>query len=453
MAMPGLSDSKRRAMSMLMDRAPEAVLEAIETRFQTAGGGLAADVVSLARDQRMARSLLRQTFGNVVALAHPRADGVSAPRFPSSTPKALWRAVVDARPELAAEMETRLRIDPSVDLPVGLVDGACAIAATALRNSAPSDFGLPDQGAAMDLAGYLDIVPIARQANGSLNDWLGRLDGDQLTALRLTFKDADAVREDGGARLMELLMAGLPRAAEVLRLISALTDQASADFIDGTELASFPARLLDHAELLAESARFDPSRIDASEAQAGIARLTGISEILREFDLAFPGAAGGSWTRRLQILRRSLTDQLEANFRAIPAAAEKALPLGSTRIAGRMSRFVPDLSADPGAPAVARAKALVDLLCGTRSIAADLGCEGSRRAAAEAVAERADSYAEEALAMLHDHEPEDRERAIRLIEIAAEFLSLSRNFEAGSLVRRRVAVAIAADPQLGGAAA
>jgi hypothetical protein len=450
--MAGLSQAKRQAMTVLMGHAPEAVLEAIESRFQGTGGGLAADVVTLARDQRIQRVTLRQTFGPLVGLMGPRADGVSAPSFPRATPQALWCAVEGQRPDLTERIASHIRTDPETVVPADRLDAVCQLAAATVRNVEPASLGLSDAAMADDLAAFLDMAPIARKAQGSLADWLGRLDGEQQTVLRLTFKDADRLREDGGARLMELMMAELPRAAEVLRLISALTDQAPADFIDGTELASFPTRLLQQAEALGARIQIDPARIGMAEAGAAIAHLGQIAVILREFDLAFPGATGGNWTKRLQVVRRRLTDQLDTTFRSVPGIVEKALPLGAARLAGRMSRMVPDLAADPDGPNAHRAMALLEILAGTRSLAADLGCEGTRRTVGETVAGRVDSYAEEALRMLHDNDFEDRARAERLIDMAAEFLSLSRNPEAGALVRRRMAVAGPTDLEAGSAA-
>ncbi|MBN8552279.1 MAG: hypothetical protein J0L52_05235 [Caulobacterales bacterium] len=450
--MASLSDAKRHAMALLMDRAPEEVLEAIETRFASAGGGLAADVVALARDQRCQRAALRQTFGPLVGLTAARQDGVAAPLFPRALLQTLWLAVERERPDLIEHITTRIRIDPQTLVQASVVDAVCEWAATTARNSDPDSLGLSSEAMAEDLAAYLDIVPIARKVGLSTIDWLGRLDNEQLTVLRLTFKDADAVREDGGVRLMELMMADLPRAAEVLRLISAITDQAPADFIDGTEMAGFPNRLLGHVESLSAQIRIDPVRVELAEARAVITDLTQISLILREFDLAFPAASGGAWTKRLQTVRRHLTSQLDATFRSIPGIVEKALPLGAARLAGRMSRMVPDLSADPEAPVVHRAVALLEILSNTRSLAAELGCEGTRRAAAEAVADRSDAYAEEGLRMLYDSDFEDRERAEKLIDLAAECLAQSRNLEAGALVRRRMAVACMTDLETGSAA-
>jgi len=443
--MAGLSEAKRRAMSVLMDQAPDEIIEAIETRFHRSDGGLAADVVALARQERLERSVLRHAFGPVLGFMAPRRDGVPAPLFSRFAPKKVWAEVARRRPELTENLTAMVQREAQLIAPAELADKLCAEAASAIRSVDPSCLKLRSEAEADDLAAYFDMAPIARSALVRLPEWLGRLDGEHLTTLRLAFKDADAVREDGRARLMEILMAHLPRAGEILRLIAGLTDQAGADFIDGTEMASFPARLLGHIELLAGRVQLGGPSLRGEEADQSVANLVALSDLIREFDVEFPGPAGGGWTQKLQTVRRRLTEVLEAAFNAAPKAVEAALPLGSTRLAGRMSRMAPDLKADPDSPAVHRARALLRVLAGARLAAAELGCEGARRSVAQAVAERVDAYAEEALLMLHDGGVGDPVRALELIEVAAEFLGLSRNEEAGALVRRRAAVAVASD--------
>lgn len=443
--MTGLSEPKRRSMKVLFSHAPEEVLEAIEARFHNGGSGLAGEVAAMARHERLERAALRLAFGPFLALFSTRDDGIDAPQFPRATLNRLWAQVGRRCPEPVKTLRNMVHIDPSATVPASLTNGLCAEAASILRNEPHASLALASEAQARELAAYFDTVSVAGPAVELLPEWLRRMDNDQLAVLRLMFKDADGLREDGRVRLMEILMAQLPRAAEVLRLIAALTDQAHADFIDASEMAVFPARLIEFAEAQAAAVALDARSMDADRAEACSGRLNRIAEVLKEFDVGFPGATGGSWTRRLVAVRQRLTSQLEQAYRAMPQAVEKALPMASKRLAGRMSRMGPDLDADASAPAVGQASAMLQLLAGTRSIAADLGCEGARRTAADAIAERVDAYAEEALRMLHDQASVDEARALALIEVAAEFLSLSRNAEAGSLVRRRAAVASSLD--------
>ena len=107
-----------------------------------------------------------------------------------------------------------------------------------------------------------------------------------------------------------------------------------------------------------------------------------------------------------------------------------------------MSRMAADLTADPEAEAVVQARALLSLMSSSRGAAAVLGCESQRRLSAEAAAERIDQYAEQVLQALHDGDAPDQDRALALLEVAAEFLSMTRNEQAGALMRRRAAVAV-----------
>ena len=440
--MSGLSETKRRAMAMLLGQAPEPVLQAIEERFQGSGGGLAADVVALARNERLNRAVLHHAFGPVLAFSAARADGVRAPFFAKAAFRRLWAGVRVRRPDLAETLMATVDREVDVIAPPGLIEGICLTAASIARGADPASLGLANRDEADDLAAYLDMSPFADAAIRRLPDWLGRMDGEQLAGLKLCFKDADAVREDGRARLLEMLLAQMPRAADILKLLSALTDHAGAEFIDRTEMAHFASRLIEHAETLGAGIRMDAPGLTLAAAESATADLVVVSDILTEFDLHFAGLHGGAWTPRLLAVRRRLTSEMEAAFRAMPKMIDRALPLGSIKLAGRMSRLAPDHSADPDSEIVHRARAALHILAGTRSASANLGSEGARRAAADGMAERIDSYAEESLQMLQQGVVEDTDRALALIEVAAEFLSLTRNEQAGALVRRRAAVAI-----------
>lgn len=451
--MSGLSEAKRNALKVLVDQAPDAVLEAIVSRFQHAADPAASQVAALARAASLDRAVLRLAFGPITPFLAPRPDGVSAPLFPKRVLSRLWEELATRRPDLTDGLTALVRLDAGAEPPTALLDGLSAEGASVLRGAQPEDWGLAGADEADSLAAFLDLAPIARGAIERLPEWLSRMDGDRLTVLRLAFKDADGVREDGRVRLMEILMAQLPNAGAVLRLLAAAVDQPTAAYIAGTEMASFADRLVSHVEAAATRFPAGGPRFAAEEAERATAVLDAVVDILTEFDLSFPGPAGGEWARRLGLVRSRMADQLETAFRGVARQVDRALPLASSRLAGRMSRMAPDLSADPDSPAVADARALLSLLAGARSAAAALGCESLRKQTAEAAAERIDSYAEEVLQLLHDNGAEDPRRALALLETAAEFLALTRGEDAGALVRRRAAVALAGDARLGDAAA
>ena len=62
-------------------------------------------------------------------------------------------------------------------------------------------------GAAGEMVAFLELCPIAREALRHLPGWLARMTDERQAAARLMYKDAVALAEDAGPRLMELLFA------------------------------------------------------------------------------------------------------------------------------------------------------------------------------------------------------------------------------------------------------
>lgn len=444
--MAQLSESKRRALAAVIELAPDNLLTALGAQMQYAGGAAAAVALDLVRQALMERAAIATVFAPIVSMCDRGGDEGKG-RFSRATVRELWREVALRRPDQAQLVASYAQSGAIHELPAKVTDGLCAEAASIARGSEPASLRLASEAEADRLAAYLDLAPVARSAIERLDDWIGRLDEERAAALRLAFRDADGVREDARPLLMDMLEARLPNPGMILRLVSAVTDKASETFVQGTELADVCERLVSQVERLAASLKLGGRGFESLDAVRGAAAMQQAADILSEFDLAFPTSNGtsGPWTSRLAMARRRMTEQLESALREVARAVDRALPLGSTHLAGRMSRMAPNLAADPQAEGVGQARALLFLMENSRGAAAMLGCESLRRQAAEAAAERVDQYADQVLQALHDGEAPDPERALALLEVAAEFLTLSRNDQAGALVRRRAAVALVRD--------
>lgn len=447
--MRDLSEPKRVAIATLIEAAPDAMLASIEAAFRTATSAPAVAVRELAAAAQVERAARTLAFQPILPLFAFRTDGVRAPRFPQATLALLWRELAARRPDAIAILATRVR-SQEPDVPGVLVDGLSAEAAALLREGDPARWGLAGEAQAESLAGFFELTPLARVTLPRLHEWLGRIDHERGVSLRLAFKDAAGVRDDGAACLLELMMGHLDHAGQVLRLVAAITDGAREAFIRNSELADFGERLVEFVEARAGEIRALGPRSTAAETDAAMAGLSSAVEILSEFDMNVPPTPDGNWSRRLASARAAIGGQLETVVRGVEKLVDKALPLASTRIAGRMSRLAPNLAADPEAPAVHEARRALGMVHRLRGAASALGCESLRVQVAETVAVRVDSYAEEVLQLLHGGETEDPARALALLEVAAEFLGLSRDESAASLVRRRAAVALAAEPGAGG---
>lgn len=442
--MSDLSEAKRAAIAALIEAAPDAMLTSIEAAFRTASSAPAVAVRNLAVAAQVERAARALAFEPILPLFKARADGVKAPCFPAATLSALWRELAQRRPDAVAILAARIR-SQEPDAPGVVVDGLCAEAAALLREGDVAAWCLASEADAESLAAYFELTPLARATLPRLHEWLGRIDHERGVSLRLAFKDAAGVRDDGAARLLELMLGHLDHAGQVLRLVAAITDGARESFIRNSELADFGERLVAFVEERAGEIRRLGPRSTAAETEAAMAGLSAAVEILSEFDINVPPTPEGDWSRRLASARSAIGGQLETIVRGVEKLVDKALPLASTRIAGRMSRLAPNLAADPESAAVHEARRALTMLHRLRGAASALGCESLRAQVAESVAVRVDSYAEEVLQLLHGGDAEDPKRALALLEVAAEFLGLSRDESAAALVRRRAAVALAAD--------
>lgn len=431
----------------MIEAAPDQLLTMLNAQMQYAGGAAAALALDLVRQALAERAVIAVVFSPIAAMCGTGPSATEV-RFSRAVALALWRQVAARRPDQAQLVMNYLQSGAIHELPGKVADGLCAEAASIARGCDPASLKLASEADADRLAAYLDLAPVARSAIDRLDDWIGRLDEERAAALRLAFRDADAIRDDARPLLMDMLGARLPNPGMILRLVSAVTDNASESFVQGTELARIGDQLVEQVEAIAVGLKLTGRGFDAEGAARGAAGLQHAAGILSEFELAFPASAGGAvgpWSARLAAARRKMTEELETALREIGRAVDRALPLSSSQLAGRMSRLAPNLTADPNAEAVTQARALLSLMSDSRGAAAVLGCESQRRLSAEAAADRIDQYAEQILQALHDGDAPDQDRALALLELAAEFLSMTRNEQAGALVRRRAAVAVVRD--------
>lgn len=447
--MASLSEGKQAAIAALVCAAPDPVLQALERAFAnaplTSGAGFVRTAVCTERRDRQCRAA---AFAPLLPLFRPRPDGVEAAWYPAAAARLLWEEIKTRRPQAVEQLDGRLRaLEYDETVPAPILDGFCAEAAAMLREGDPARWGLADEAQAESLARAMDLAPVVRRSLPHLDAWLGRVTDERAAALRLVFKDATAIADDATPRLMEIFLAHLPEAHLILRLIPVLTHGAGEGLVAGSELAPLGERLLADAEGRLERAGRFGLKSDLAEARRTARELAMVSAILVELDACLELSREGHWGRRAAAGRDRAGAILEKNLKLVDKAVAKALPVTQVRISGRVSRPAPDVAADPAAPAVDQARTLLTLLSESRNLAAAIGCGATRTQACDAVGERLDTYVEELLHSLHAGElsPPDEARARALLDLAAEFLGLVRDEKAARLVRRRVAVAVAAD--------
>jgi hypothetical protein len=273
-------------------------------------------------------------------------------------------------------------------------------------------------------------------------EWLGRLNEERIAAARLAFRDATAVAEDAGPRLLESLYNHLEEPWAILRLVSAVMHRPGDSFVASSELASFGDRLLDDIDdRLAVVGAFNPEGgVEAGVLAGRAVRIAGLE--IQEFDDSVDLSKEGPWGSRLTRQKRALATAVEGRLKSVEADVAAALPLQSGGFKHKGARGAPKVSSDPDWRLVNRARSVLTLMQEVRGSAERLGFGGLWGKVSEAVQARLDTYVQDLLDKLRDaEEGENLERIRVFLDVAAEFMGLASDDKAAQIVRRRVAAA------------
>ena len=435
------SSAKFGAVLSLIEAAPDAALRGLDAALVGADGEAMGKIKAAIRAEQKARGFRADVFAPLTPLTQPRADGVAAPTLPATVLGALWRELKRRHPELIARAAAARDDWRDDDPDPREYDDLCVLAAAILREE-PAVVAPGLDAATIEMtAGYLDFAPLARQALHRLPDWLGKATDERVAALKLTFRDATTLANDGAPRLLEIMLAHVSEAHLIMRLISALTDRAGDRYLASSELAGFGARLLDNVDRRIERVRGFDIQSGADGARAIARDVSAATSIMATIDQTVELSREGPWGARIAAARKTLAGAVESRLREVEAAVSKALPLQNVRIAGRMTRPAPKLVSDPDPRAVECARGLVVLLADLRSSAAVGGYGALRNQIADSLTERMTVYADEVLHLINAREAPDEDRARVYLELSAEFMGYAKDEQAAQIIRRRAAVA------------
>lgn len=419
-----LSAEKSEQVARLFAVAPDSALNKLASLLATA---LRTDptlepVHAIASAEAELRRVVTSVFEPLIPLTWARA-GRSAIR--RSELADLWRRI-KARDGALAERaiaSVRMRSDDS-EIPPEF-DEVCRRAAELSEDAT--------------LARWLRLAPVLRGVQARVGDWTRNLSGESVAGVRLAFKDALAIDEDGGPAFWEAVMAMLGEPHRVVRLISAAIDRPSDRYLASSELAHLGEGLLnDVDERIAAVKAFDPMSGCASAAAAAESVATA-GQTVGEFEEWLSLAKDGPWGQRIANQKRALAQAMESRLREVEPAVAAALPTQPVRGAGRSVRPVPKLSADPSPIVVARAEALLTLMNESRSSASAGGFASARAKLIESLEKRLDQYCEDLLDALRHGGADDEDRVRAFLDIAARFTGLVRGEENAQIVRRRAA--------------
>lgn len=435
------------AVRVLLETAPDSAVRDLDNALRADTSTALAPVRAMVRAEMADRRTRDVALSPVVLLCTPRTDGFKQALFPAGVLSRLWRGLREMQPQAVAAIASNLAEMAEEEVYSPPCDDLCRAAAAAIRRGdgpmQPAVRYLEDfqPGAAQQFADYLELAPLARTAIRRLPLWLRNMTDQHAAAVRLLFKDADAIADDASPRLLEILLAQTPEPWLLLRIISAVTHRGGDRYLSSSELAEFCERVLADIERRVAQVRLldlDGGR-EAGEAVAA-ALAVALAEIL-EFEESLDLSKEGPWGQRIGRMRVSLSNLTEGCLKRAPRVVGEALPLQPVRIGGLNVRTEPRLEPGPDERLVQRALASLAFFNRCRATAAQGGYGSIRARTADELVHRLDSYIEEILAMIHAGEVENLENARAFLNTAADMLALVRDEKSAQIVRRRAAAA------------
>ena len=433
--MAELSSAHRAALTRVIAQCPDRILSQLELAVAGMAGPRAEAVRLMMAEELMDRQRRNRVFAPVLPLFRPRQDGLEGFVLPKGLLGDLWRAAKRNEPELLPQL------DRDDDLSRMIADRLCHTAAAAVRDHGLKIWPGGTPSARMTLARILDVAGIARTTVRKLADWQGRIGAEQAAEMKLAFRQAAAVGEDGPDALMEVYFAHLREGLQVLRL----ADHAAALAVPSGALsqgafAPFVERVLQGVVRRADAV----VAFDLSQGPQGVLdfrdRLHWLATALNEIETVVTPRPDSVWARTVRHQKLRVAASLGERFQSADAAVDALLPQETTPLVGRMTRAVPHLVAPLDDTKVEEARLLVGLLSTARGPASVIGCETERRQTVEGLTGRISNWSGEALDRLHRGEAGDGGRlARRRLQVMVDLLQLAGAKDAARTVRRRLA--------------
>ena len=441
-----LSPAHRAALTAVVEACPDASLAQLGVAVAAMPGDRAAELAVIVGEEARDRARRATAFAPLLPLFQARADGVPALIFPPAVLARVWRAAVVGEEAFLPLLDGAATVDGEWTL---AADRLCARAAAVLRDRSSEvwpDFQRPAAGAPpstpSELAGCFDLTPLVRTALPRLSVWLERPDDNQLAGLRLLIQDCLAVAPDGGRRMIDILFAHVADAERMLRVVTRTSRLADREVtLSHSDMGVFVERLLASVQARVQGVAALRSALTADAMQAVVDQVGWCAGVLAEMDISLQIRPDSSWGKTARMARVQVSGQLSGLMKSTAAAVHAALPMKRRPIAGRMTRMSPWLEAPADGEPIEAAAALLTAVAALRGAAVTFGCEADRAALKTEMTDYLSAWANEALDGVADGEVDDPDHALRLVGIAARFLTTIEALEAARAVRRRAATA------------
>ncbi len=407
------------------------------------------DIVSIELEFRYSKEAV---FSPYMPLFETRTDGLNAVEFPNWLLDNLWRALEVHETELYQQSRYAMRGLRAED-PTPVVFFRLVTAGAALLREHPGEI-LPKKPAkgdaeeVVEFAHYLDLHRIIRTALSRLPEFMGRIDAEKAAALRLMFKDACAISDEGGYRFMETIFANLDEGAQIIKFIATVSDRPSDRFLAESELADFGERFLEWIEEgLADLKAFMSGKgsgnksahdnsADTSSAGECVARsLNQLQSFAHYIELS----RDGPWGKRVAAAHKQIADLVEAELKGAEKLFDEVLVMRSERIYGRVKREVPRLDKFPKPELILRAHNSAAFIREVRNTANAGGFATLHTKTILALETAMDNYFTALLDVANGEDPFETDQLMTYFELVTDLMEALCGEEKAVVARRRIA--------------
>lgn len=440
-----IADTRLNLLKGLVKTLPQASLRSLELALGVTKDealGEVRDLISIELEFRYAKEAV---FLPYMPLFETRPDGLNAVEFPMWLLDNLWRALEVHETELYTQARYAMRglraEDPTPVVFFRLVTAAAEILRKYPDDVLPKTPGKGDAEEVSEFAHYLDLHRIIRTTLAKLPDYMGRIDAEKAATLRLMFKDACAISDEGGARLMEVIFANLDEGAQIIKFLATVSDRPNDRFLAESELADFGERILEHIEdgLVDLKAFMDNKSHSAGTLAAAGDRIAQCLAQLASFAHYIELSRDGPWGKRSAEAHKKIAVMVEGQLKGAEKLFAEALPIRSERIYGKTKREVPDFNRYPDVAVIERVHDVAVFIREVRNTANAGGFAALHTKTVQSLEASMDIYFGTLLDIANGEEPFDSEQLMTFFELVTDLMEALLGEEKAVVARRRIA--------------
>ncbi len=440
-----IADKRLNLLRGLLKALPQTSLRSLELALGLTKDEALIQVRDLVGVEMEFRYTKEAVFAPYLPMFTRRDDGLAGIEFPPWCLDHVWNALEKHEPELYMQSRYALRglrgDDPTPVIFFRLVTAAALICREHPDYVLPAKASQADRDLVDAFARYLDLHRTARHALSKLPDFMGRLDAERATALRLMFKDACAIDPEGGYRLMEILFANLDEGPHIIKFVATVCDRANERFLASSELAVFGERILSAIEArLKDLKAFMGTRGKVCEdlGEAGT-RVAASLALIHSFENYIDLVRDGPWGKRIADGHKLIAELVEGQLKGAERVLDDALPLKSERVYGRVRKETPQLDRFPKPEVVTRANQTLAFVKQVRNTATSGGFASLHSKTTQALEAALDSYFEELLSIANGEEAFDADVVMNFFELVTDLMQALCGEDKAVVARRRVA--------------